>query len=115
MKIPDYFKKVQKETFQDKRVTHHKPSETRGSLNTATVSPSDEVNVEFDCNFKIVNDELQAKEYGLTIGRDAVLTVSEHKDIAEGDFICFEYLYYRVIGCIVRDSHDKYLLKRWTK
>ncbi len=115
MKIPDCFKTVQKAVFQDKAVTIHSPVETKGSLNTVTVTPNAEAKLQTLGNFRIIKDELQAKEYGLTVGRDATLTFSEHKGIAVGDFICYQSLFYRVTACIVRDSHDKYLLKRWEK
>lgn len=115
MKIPDSFKTVQKAVFQDKTVTVYSPVEIKGSLNTVTVEPNSEAKSQTLGNFRIIKDELQAKEYGLTVGRDATLTFSEHQNIAVGDFICYQSLFYRVAACIVRDSHDKYFLKRWER
>lgn len=115
MKIPKSFITAQKEVFQDKTVTVHAPVKIKGSLNTVTVEPNTEAKSQALGNFRIIKDELQAKEYGLTVGRDATLTFSEHKGITVGDFICYQSLFYRVTACIVRDSHDKYLLKRWEK
>lgn len=111
MKIPDSFKRKQQEVFQDKTVEHLLPVSSTGALGTITLAPATTVRGEHLVNFQIVTDELKAKEWGLTVNKDATIKVSAPIDVAEGDYIKHNAITYRVCGILSHDAYTLYQLK----
>lgn len=111
MNIPASFTKVQQEVFQDKRVEHFLPVLSTGSLGTKTSAPAAEPTAEYYVNIRKVTDALKAQEWGLTVNRDAVMTVSKSLEVNEGDYIRHNNRMYRVVSCITRDAYRLFTLK----
>ncbi len=110
MKIPDSFKAVQRQVFQDK-VIQHRPAVTQtGSLGSITVVPGS-ISSSYDGNFQLLSDALVAQEWGLVVARDAKVTSSDPLPIAVGDYVQHKGKVYKVIGHPVFDSHDELMLQ----
>lgn len=111
MNIPDSFKQKQAEVFQDKKVEHFLPVETKGSLGTKTATPATTASGEYIVNFQIVTDALKAQEWGLVVNKDAIMTKSVAISVADGDFIKYNGSTYRVCGVLTFDAYIQYNLK----
>lgn len=110
MIIPEIFKKVQRQCFQDKEVAVRKKVEKIGSLGSVTTGPGD-VERTLKVNFQILSDAVLAKERGLVAGQDAELTYSDKVPAENGDFIEYNGKVYKIVGKLERDSHDHLLLQ----
>ena len=107
MRIPDSFKAAQAAAFQDKTITHYAAVTTCGTRGTETTAPAASASGEYHVNLRPVRNELEAKEYGLTIGRDAIVTSSAAISVPIGDYIRHGGLTYRVLA---RIEHDAYVV-----
>lgn len=118
MKIPIGFTDTQKAIFQDKKIMYYPAKENKGSLGSIITEPAIEQGITIEgVNVQIISDVLLAQEWGLTVGRDIVITCSISHHIEKGDFIAYCDDLYVVEGAPHADSHYKYMakwIKRWT-
>jgi hypothetical protein len=110
MKIPDLFKAVQRQIFQDKTIQHRPAVKQTGSLGSVTVVPGS-ISSSYECNFQLLSDALVAQEWGLVVARDAKATSSDPLPIDVGDYVQHKGKVYKVIGHPVYDSHDELILQ----
>ena len=110
MKIPDSFKAIQRQVFQDKTIAHRPKIETTGSLGSVTVKPG-AITQTYPVNFQLLSDALVAQERGLVVAQDAKVTSSDPLPIEVGDYVQYGGKVYKVIGHPVYDSHDELMLQ----
>ena len=103
MKIPESFKVAQKVAFQDKTInvlTRVLTPDSEGNE-----FPQDTLVGSFDVNVQIIFDVEVAKEYGLKINRDILITYSDELPIERENQIEFKNHQYTVFGKIERDAY----------
>lgn len=110
MKIPDSFRRAQRAVFQDKTIAWHPAVEITGALGGKYTAPSESPQATYtDVNVQVLSDALVAQEYGLTVGRDILITRSEALPIPDGDFVEWESGTYRIVAALNHDSHSRLL------
>ena len=115
--IPASFKRVQKKVFQDKRFYHYKPKEEKGQLGSVTMVADKSTRKSCKANVQYLNDTTIAKEYGLTVGSDIIITAIDLYSIEKGDFVEYDNKMFEVVETPKYDSHNAFLAKngRWFK
>lgn len=112
MNIPNSFKEAQRRAFQDKCFCHMKSKEIVGSLGSITTEPDRCRCHRHVANVQYVQNEMIAEEYGLRLGVDIQITVSEPICIEKGDYVeCGQYLY-KVTETMKYDSYCAYYAVR---
>ncbi|MEG1882751.1 MAG: hypothetical protein RRZ24_11130 [Clostridia bacterium] len=109
MQIPDSFKIAQLTAMCDKLVTLLSTVETTGALGGKTKSPGVPVSTH-QCNVQVVSDKLLCEQYGLTIGRD-ILVTAPTLPIEKGRFIRYGGGDYYVVETPQHDAYKKLLAK----
>ena len=112
MRIPDSFKQAQKRVFQDKRICHMRAKDVVGSLGSVVTEPDPETRRAYTANVQYVSDRIIAEEYGLRIGTDLCITVSEPLCIQKGDYVEFRQHLYCVTETPKYDSYCAYYAAR---
>ena len=103
MKIPESFKTAQKAAFQDKTITVFTRGYTQDSEGNDILH--DTPAGSFEVNVQIVSDVEVAKEYGLKVNRDILVTYNDEFPIERENQITFKGHQYTVIGKITRDAY----------
>ena len=84
MKIPDLFKAVQRQIFQDKTIQHRPAVKQTGSLGSVTVVPGS-ISSSYECNFQL--RRLVAQEWVGCYARDASCDELDPLPIDVGDYV----------------------------
>lgn len=64
------------------------------------------------CNVQYVSDKLLVEQYGLTVGKDILVTAST-LPVSAGAYIKYNDIVYRVVEAPAHDTHVKLIAKRW--
>lgn len=112
MVISEKFKQAQRQIFQDKIIEIYPETKILGGLGTPQSKPGDTASWSGKANFRIITNELQAQEYGLSIGKDATVTYSGEIPAKAGEYVKYSGDFYRITEVIRRDAYTKLMCKR---
>lgn len=105
MIIPQSFKDAQAAVFQDKTIAWHPTVVVTDSLGGKypTVSPNSSGS--YLVNIQVIQDALEAQQWGLTVNKDCKITRSGSISIPIGDHIKYGSDTYRIVHVLASDSH----------
>lgn len=109
MRLPSNFKQTIANTFYDKTITKCTITEVVDDEGWARTHESD-TNTTFMGNVRFDNLAQVQQDYGIEDVIDIIITTDE--DVANGDILKYDSVYYRVVKAIPYDTHNMIVANR---